>query len=132
MLRRFGLTFGFETRVDGISEGVVATLAELEENYLFLEKLGLLDQHDQTANLLYHNQIVLYGSVALSTRFSRRPFCRSAVPPTLSRHSRLPTWKWNMPHSCMVPSLSCYKMIFNNLCWRSCRHFLLFRATPLW
>jgi len=41
-----------------------STLAELEENYLFLEELGLLSEHEQTANLLYHNQIVLYGSSA--------------------------------------------------------------------
>jgi hypothetical protein len=41
-----------------------STLAELEENYLFLEELGLLSEHDLTANLLYHNQIVLYGSAA--------------------------------------------------------------------
>jgi anaerobic magnesium-protoporphyrin IX monomethyl ester cyclase len=40
------------------------TLAELEENYTFLEGLGLLSDHDLTANLLYHNQIVLYGSTA--------------------------------------------------------------------
>jgi hypothetical protein len=40
------------------------TLAELEENYTFLEGLGLLTVHDLTANLLYHNQIVLYGSAA--------------------------------------------------------------------
>jgi hypothetical protein len=40
------------------------TLAELEENYTFLEGLGLLTDHDLTANLLYHNQIVLYGSAA--------------------------------------------------------------------
>jgi hypothetical protein len=40
------------------------TLAELNENYNFLETLGLLTDHDLTANLLYHNQIVLYGSAA--------------------------------------------------------------------
>lgn len=40
------------------------TLAELAENYDFLEGLGLLTDHDLTANLLYHNQIVLYGSAA--------------------------------------------------------------------
>ena len=39
-------------------------LAELEENYAFLEDLELLDHHELTANLLYHNQIVLYGSMA--------------------------------------------------------------------
>lgn len=41
-----------------------ATLAELEENYNFLEELGLLTEHNLTANLLYHNQIVLHGSAA--------------------------------------------------------------------
>jgi hypothetical protein len=41
-----------------------STLAELEENYLFLEESGLLSEQDLTANLLYHNQIVLYGSSA--------------------------------------------------------------------
>jgi hypothetical protein len=40
------------------------TLAELAENYTFLEDMGLLSDHDLTANLLYHNQIVLYGSAA--------------------------------------------------------------------
>lgn len=40
------------------------TLAELAENYTFLEEMGLLTDHDLTANLLYHNQIVLYGSAA--------------------------------------------------------------------
>ncbi len=46
------------------------TLAELEENYTFLDGLGLLTDHDLTANLLYHNQIVLYGSAAWE-RFER-------------------------------------------------------------
>jgi radical SAM superfamily enzyme YgiQ (UPF0313 family) len=46
------------------------TLAELEENYVFLEELGLLTDHTLTANLLYHNQIVLYGSTAWE-RFER-------------------------------------------------------------
>ncbi|MDD2582152.1 MAG: radical SAM protein [Desulfuromonadaceae bacterium] len=41
-----------------------STLAELEENYNFLEEMGLLDDHELTANLLYHNQIVLHGSAA--------------------------------------------------------------------
>lgn len=41
-----------------------STLAELEENYAFLEGLGLLDEPDLTINLLYHNQIVLHGSPA--------------------------------------------------------------------
>jgi radical SAM superfamily enzyme YgiQ (UPF0313 family) len=41
-----------------------STLAELEENFTFLEHLGLLTNHDLTANLLYHNQIVLQGSAA--------------------------------------------------------------------
>jgi len=40
------------------------TLTELEENYAFLEGLQLLNHHELTANLLYHNQIVLYGSAA--------------------------------------------------------------------
>jgi 5-methoxy-6-methylbenzimidazole methyltransferase len=47
-----------------------ATLAELEENYNFLEGLGLLAEHELTANLLYHNQIVLFGSAAW-VRFER-------------------------------------------------------------
>jgi hypothetical protein len=46
------------------------TLVELAENYTFLEELGLLTDHDLTANLLYHNQIVLYGSPAWE-RFER-------------------------------------------------------------
>jgi hypothetical protein len=46
------------------------TLAELAENYAFLEESGLLSDHDLTANLLYHNQIVLYGSAAWD-RFER-------------------------------------------------------------
>ncbi len=37
---------------------------ELTENYTLLEKLGLLAHHDQTINMLYHSQIVLYGSRA--------------------------------------------------------------------
>jgi hypothetical protein len=40
------------------------TMDELAENYRFLDGLGLLDNHDLTVNLLYHNQIVLYGSTA--------------------------------------------------------------------
>lgn len=123
MARRFGLPFGFETRVDGIDRELLAeladlgatsvflgiesgcdsvlqrigkridteqirrgvravrksgmelnlgfimfepdsTLAELEENYAFLDGLGLLEDHGLTANLLYHNQIVLHGSAA--------------------------------------------------------------------
>ena len=47
-----------------------ATLAELEENFNFLEGLGLLAEHELTANLLYHNQIVLFGSAAWA-RFER-------------------------------------------------------------
>jgi len=47
-----------------------STLAELEENYNFLEELGLLAEIDLTANLLYHNQIVLCGSPAWE-RFER-------------------------------------------------------------
>ena len=46
------------------------TMAELEENYNFLETLGLLVEHELTANFLYHNQIVLYGSTAWE-RFER-------------------------------------------------------------
>jgi hypothetical protein len=46
------------------------TLAELEENYTFLEDTRLLSDHDLTANLLYHNQIVLNGSTAWE-RFER-------------------------------------------------------------
>jgi hypothetical protein len=46
------------------------TLVELAENCTFLEELGLLTDHDLTANLLYHNQIVLYGSPAWE-RFER-------------------------------------------------------------
>ena len=41
-----------------------ATIAELEENYVFLEELGLLFDHELTVNLLYHSQIVLNGSKA--------------------------------------------------------------------
>ncbi len=129
MARGLGLPFGFETRVDCIDAGLLATLAsngatavflgiesgcdavlqrigkrvtkeqvmrgvrtvqesrmqlslgfimfepdttlsELAENYAFLEELGLLNDHDLTANLLYHNQIVLYGSAAWE-RFER-------------------------------------------------------------
>jgi hypothetical protein len=46
------------------------TLAELAENYSFLDGLGLLNDHELTANLLYHNQIVLHGSAAWE-RFER-------------------------------------------------------------
>jgi len=46
------------------------TLDELAENYAFLDQVGLLTDHDLTANLLYHNQIVLYGSAAWE-RFER-------------------------------------------------------------
>ncbi|HIJ95440.1 MAG TPA: radical SAM protein [Desulfuromonadales bacterium] len=41
-----------------------STLAELEANYRFLEELGVLSEQELTANLLYHNQIVLFGSSA--------------------------------------------------------------------
>ena len=41
-----------------------STIAELTENYDFLEKLGLLSDHGLTANLLYHSQIMLYGSAS--------------------------------------------------------------------
>ena len=43
-----------------------STCAELLENYSLLEQLCLLSHHDQTVNLLYHSQIVLYGSKAWS------------------------------------------------------------------
>lgn len=39
-----------------------STLVDLMQNFNFLEELGLLVFHDQTVNMLYHNQIVLYGS----------------------------------------------------------------------
>jgi len=41
-----------------------STMSELVENYGLLEELGLLMHHDQTVNMLYHSQIVLYGSRA--------------------------------------------------------------------
>jgi hypothetical protein len=41
-----------------------STIAELAENYDFLENLGLLSAHELTANLLYHSQITLYGSAS--------------------------------------------------------------------
>lgn len=44
-----------------------SNLGELEENFNFLDELGLLDEPDLTANLLYHNQIVLHGSPAWHT-----------------------------------------------------------------
>lgn len=47
-----------------------STLDELLENYAFLEELGLLSEHDLTMNMLYHSQIVLFGSKAW-TRFER-------------------------------------------------------------
>lgn len=40
------------------------TQDELAQNYAFLDELGLLEEPDLTANLLYHNQIVLCGSPA--------------------------------------------------------------------
>jgi len=61
------------------------TLDELEENYDFLEGLGLLSDHDLTANLLYHNQIVLYGSAAWE-RFERDG--RLVVDPRLPFEAR--------------------------------------------
>lgn len=39
-----------------------STLDELFENYDLLEELELLSHHDRTINMLYHSQIVLYGS----------------------------------------------------------------------
>jgi len=139
-----GLPFGFETRVDSIDDGLLATLAgngarsvflgiesgcdsvlrrigkrvtrqqvadavrsvqgsgirltigfimfepdstldELAENYAFLENAGLLTDHDLTANLLYHNQIVLYGSAAWE-RFEREG--RLLVEPQLPFEAR--------------------------------------------
>lgn len=47
-----------------------STLDELLENYAFLEELGLLSEHDVTMNMLYHSQIVLFGSKAW-TRFEQ-------------------------------------------------------------
>lgn len=47
-----------------------STLPELAENYTFLENLGLLDEHELTANLLYHSQILLCGSASWE-RFER-------------------------------------------------------------
>ena len=44
-----------------------SNLGELKENFNFLDELGLLDEPDLTANLLYHNQIVLHGSPAWHT-----------------------------------------------------------------
>ncbi|BCS55315.1 radical SAM protein [Geobacter sp. SVR] len=38
------------------------TREELLRNYGFLDRLGLLSDHDQTINMLYHSQIVLFGS----------------------------------------------------------------------
>ena len=61
------------------------TLAELDESYTFLEELGLLTDHDLTANLLYHNQIVLYGSAAWE-RFEREG--RLLVTPQLPFEAR--------------------------------------------
>lgn len=46
-----------------------STLEELLINYNMLEELALLSHHDQTVNMLYHSQIVLYGSKSWS-RFS--------------------------------------------------------------
>jgi anaerobic magnesium-protoporphyrin IX monomethyl ester cyclase len=139
-----GLPFGFETRVDSIDDGLLATLAgngarsvflgiesgcdtvlrrigkrvtsqqvsravrivqgsgiqltigfimfepdstldELAENYAFLDGLGLLTDHDLTANLLYHNQIVLHGSAAWE-RFEREG--RLLVDPRLPFEAR--------------------------------------------
>jgi radical SAM superfamily enzyme YgiQ (UPF0313 family) len=61
------------------------TLDELEQNYTFLEELGLLTDHDLTANLLYHNQIVLHGSAAWE-RFEREG--RLLVDPRLPFEAR--------------------------------------------
>jgi radical SAM superfamily enzyme YgiQ (UPF0313 family) len=61
------------------------TLAELQENYTFLEVMGLLSDHDLTANLLYHNQIVLHGSAAWE-RFEQEG--RLLVDPSLPFEAR--------------------------------------------
>jgi hypothetical protein len=61
------------------------TLGELAQNYTFLEELGLLTDHDLTANLLYHNQIVLHGSAAWE-RFEREG--RLLVDPRLPFEAR--------------------------------------------
>jgi hypothetical protein len=61
------------------------TLAELAENYTFLEELGLLSDHALTANLLYHNQIILHGSAAWE-RFEREG--RLLVDPRLPFEAR--------------------------------------------
>jgi hypothetical protein len=61
---------GIELTIGFIMFEPDSTLAELEENYTFLDGLGLLTDHALTANLLYHNQIVLYGSAAWE-RFER-------------------------------------------------------------
>lgn len=55
---------GIELNIGFIMFEPDATLAELEENYVFLDELGLLGNHELSANLLYHNQIVLHGSAA--------------------------------------------------------------------
>jgi DNA repair photolyase len=73
------LTIGFIMFEPDIS------LAELAENYSFLEDLGLLTNHDLTANLLYHNQIVLYGSAAWE-RFEQED--RLLVEPQLPFEAR--------------------------------------------
>ncbi len=61
---------GMELTIGFIMFEPDTTLAELEENYAFLDSLGLLAEHELTANLLYHNQIVLFGSAAW-VRFQR-------------------------------------------------------------
>jgi hypothetical protein len=63
-------TSGIQLTVGFIMFEPDTSLAELADNYTFLEELGLLSDHDLTANLLYHNQIILHGS-ATWDRFER-------------------------------------------------------------
>lgn len=44
-----------------------STIEDLIKNYNFLNELKLMEFHDQTINMLYHNQIVLYGSKSWSS-----------------------------------------------------------------
>lgn len=58
-----------------------SSLNEIAENYAFLDGLGLLAEHDLTANLLYHNQIVLHGSPAwLRFEAERRLLVEERLP----------------------------------------------------
>lgn len=58
-----------------------STLDELFANYSLLEELDLLSHHDQTINMLYHSQIVLYGS---------KSWCRFDNESRLLLNERLP------------------------------------------